>query len=508
MQSPSARAIDPANARALGSLPTKLFYGFGSVAFGVKDQGFAYFLLFFYNQVLGAPAAMVGLAIAIATFFDAFADPIVGQISDNLRTPWGRRHPFMYAAALPVAIGYSFLWNPPHLSGVGLFLYLAGAIIVVRTLITCYEIPSSALVAELTSDYNQRTSFLGFRYLFGSLGGLSMTLLAFGVFFHATQRYPLGQLNPDGYVPYSITAAVVMVLAIVISSLGTHRFIPYFSRPPQRRLSIVQIFKEMLQSLKNRSFIVLTISALFSSIAAGALSSLNFYFNTFFWGLTSAQIFVLTVIGIAGPVVALFLAPALSARMGKKNAVITCWLLATVFYWLPMSARIFGHFPANGTPLLLPLLAGFTTVGGMFSICCGINISSMIADVVEDSQRVTGRRSEGLFFASNAFVAKAVSGMGALVGASLVSIVHFPAHANPATLDPQIPKNLAIAYFPVAFTLYAVALGCLVFYRISRADHEENVRKLAADAELAPFPVGLEGIRTPEHGDPAAEIAG
>src|SRR5262249_46873389 len=187
---------------AIGSLSTKLFYGFGSVAVGVKDQGFAAFLLFFYNQVLGAAPQMVGQAIAVALFVDAFADPLLGQISDHPRTPWGRRHPFMYAAALPVAIGYFFLWNPPHLAGAQLFFYLVGVIIVVRTFITMYEIPSSALVAELTPDYNQRTSFLGFRYLFGWLGSLTMTLLAFGVFFVATPRYPVGQLNPAGYVTY------------------------------------------------------------------------------------------------------------------------------------------------------------------------------------------------------------------------------------------------------------------------------------------------------------------
>src|SRR5579862_2297988 len=113
MPGAAANATDDPVLRRIGSLPTKLFYGFGSVAFGVKDQGFSTFLLFFYNQVLGAPPQMVGRAIAIALFFDAFADPIVGQISDNLRTRWGRRHPFMYASAIPVAVSYFFLWVPP-----------------------------------------------------------------------------------------------------------------------------------------------------------------------------------------------------------------------------------------------------------------------------------------------------------------------------------------------------------------------------------------------------------
>ncbi|MDQ2762032.1 MAG: MFS transporter, partial [Pseudomonadota bacterium] len=103
------------------SLSTKLFYGFGSVAFGVKDNGFSYLLLIFYNQVVGLSAPLVGAAIMVAMVFDALLDPIVGQVSDNWRSRWGRRHPFMYASALPVAISYLALWNPPHWSPAHLF---------------------------------------------------------------------------------------------------------------------------------------------------------------------------------------------------------------------------------------------------------------------------------------------------------------------------------------------------------------------------------------------------
>jgi len=132
----------------------------------------------------------------------------------------------------------------------------------------------------------------------------------------------------------------------------------------------------------------------------------------------------------------------------------------------------------------------------------------MLADVVEDSARRTGRRSEGLFFAANAFVQKAVSGAGPLVaGILLTALVHFPEHANPATLDPAIPRKLALFFFPVSFTLYAIALICLSFYRIDRATHEENVRKLAEDSLRAPVAIGAEGPHTPEHTDPADSIA-
>jgi MFS family permease len=87
----------PTASIAAGRVPettvwTRLVYGFGSVAFGVKDNGFSYFLLLYYSQAIGLDSRLVGLAITIALVFDAFADPLIGYWSDNLRSRWGRRH--------------------------------------------------------------------------------------------------------------------------------------------------------------------------------------------------------------------------------------------------------------------------------------------------------------------------------------------------------------------------------------------------------------------------------
>ena len=127
---------------------------------GAKSNGFNYLLLFFYSQVIGLRPDLVSLGILIALMFDAVSDPMVGYISDNFRSRWGRRHPFMYAAGLPVSIAYYFLWSPPQLGETGLFLYFVCMAILIRTLITLYEIPAAALVAELTDDYDQRTEMM------------------------------------------------------------------------------------------------------------------------------------------------------------------------------------------------------------------------------------------------------------------------------------------------------------------------------------------------------------
>jgi Na+/melibiose symporter-like transporter len=95
------------------TLSANIFYGVGSVAFGVELTILSSALLLFYNQVVGLPAAWVGAAIMVTLIFDAICDPLIGEWSDHTRSRWGRRHPFMYASAIPAAVAFYFLFDPP-----------------------------------------------------------------------------------------------------------------------------------------------------------------------------------------------------------------------------------------------------------------------------------------------------------------------------------------------------------------------------------------------------------
>ena len=484
--------------KQLGGLRTKLFYGFGSVAYGVKDAGFGALLLLYYNQVVGLPAQLVGTAIMIALVFDAFADPIVGQISDNLRTRWGRRHPFMYASAVPVAVSYFLLWFPPHLSQSGMFIYLICMAIIVRTFITMFEIPNSAMIAEVTSDYDQRTSFLSYRYFFGVVGGAAMSFVTFRYILAPDATHAIGQLNPQGYVRYGIIAAVVMVSAILVSSLGTHRNIKYFRVPPKRDITLLQTLREMGTSLSNPSFVMLNAAALSGTIAIGVSTSLLLYFATFFWGLSAAQLSVFQVGVLIAAFVGVVVATPLSKRFGKRRLGIALFFAFIVVTTLPIGLRLIGFFPPNGSPWLLPILFVERTLAQGFAIVVLIMYSSMLTDVVEDNELRTRRRSEGLFFAASSFVSKAISGAGAFVAGQMLALVSFPQHATPATLDPHVIRNLAYLYLPVITIFYTAAMVLMSRYRITRESHLENLRKLEEVAELAHAPVAVEATLTDE----------
>jgi Na+/melibiose symporter-like transporter len=466
----------------LTSLRTKLFYGLGSVAFGVKDNGFQTILMLFYNQVLHVPAVLVGLAIFIALAVDAFLDPIVGNISDNLRTRWGRRHPLMYLSAFPVAISYLLLWNPPHWSQGALFLYLIVVAVIVRTFITFYEIPSSALVPELTENYDERTSFAGYRVFFAWYGGLAMSALAFRIFLVPDATHAVGQLNPAGYSRYGLTAAIVMFAAILISAAGTHRFIPYFRKPPARRMTVLQYAREMLATLNNRAFLILVAAALFFALATGLVFALNNYVNTFFWKISNRQIAFLTLALFIAVVLGFAIALPLSRWLGKKWSAIVMFTLGSAINSTPLILGLMGILQAKASAGLVYLLFGFTTIGSAFAIGSSIMIVSMVADIVDDSETSTGRRSEGLFFAGSSFIQKAASGLGLFASGLVLWVAHFPTGKLPGEISPDVVWNFAILYLCWQAVLYAIGFWIISHYPITRATHEETLRRLAAEA--------------------------
>ena len=471
--------------RQLTSLRTKIFYGLGSVAFGVKDNGFQTILLLFYNQVMHLPGIQVGLAISIALMIDAFIDPVVGHFSDNLRTRWGRRHPLMYAAAVPVAIGYLLLWNPPHWSTSALFVYLIVVAILVRTLITFYEIPSSALVPELTQDYDQRTSFLGYRLFFAWYGGMTMYALAFIVFLTPDATHKVGQLNERGYSHYGITAALVMFAAIVISAAGTHKFIPYLRKPAERRGSLGDYFREIFRIMNNRAFLNLMLAGVVFYFATGVVFALDTYVKTYVWLLSNVQIFVMSLSTFIAVLLGFILALPVSRRFGKRDGGIVMFVIGLAVSIIPLALRLMGLFLPNGSPALVPTLFVFNVIGSALTIGASIPLVSMLADVAEDSELTTGKRSEGVFFAGSSFMQKTASGLGLLGSGVILSIAGFPTHAVPGKVAPDTLNGFAMIYLIAVVVLYAIAAAILRRFPITRETHEENLRRLAGQA--APF---------------------
>ncbi|HIK72180.1 MAG TPA: sugar transporter [Gammaproteobacteria bacterium] len=464
---------------------TKFFYGFGSISFGIKNNGFSYFVLFVYSQVLGLSPLLAGVALNIVLIVDAITDPLVGYYSDRTRSRWGRRHPFMYAAAIPVAVTYYFLWTPPSdLSQMQLFSYLLICAIIIRVFITFYEVPSVSLGPELTDNYVDRTSLMSFRYFFGWFGGLTTYNLVWFWFGpqNVTAQYADGRFNPEAWSDYGFVAAVLIFIGIVVTSLGTHRHIPELIEPPEiKKAGIKVVFMELKETLlSNRSYMFLFFSGLLAAVAGGIEAAFAVYFDSYFWGLSSDQMLTRGLCLYLSPIIAIFAAPLLSDKFGKKKTVMSVWAFQIIFAALPFALRYLdlttgsSFFPSNDSSWLLTVLC----IHVVINVTCGIivfaTLSSMLMDLVEEIQLQTGRREEGVLFSARSFADKAVSGFGLTFAGIILEIISFPRGVATGEVPTEILASLALWYIPICIIAFGGAMSLVTGYTLTRNEHEEN----------------------------------
>lgn len=461
---------------------TKAAFGFGSLAFGIKDQALGAFVLIYYNQVIGLPATWVGVALFIATMANAIADPWIGQLSDHFKSRLGRRHPFMYAAALPLAISYALLWAPPDAPHQIQFAWLLVTLILVWVAIAAFEVPSSALMAEFTNDYAERTSLSLWRTIFLAVGLIGGAVVSFKMFLVPTAEQPVGQLNAAGYVKYGIVAAIVMFIAMLIATRGTQDRVPTLA-PPKPRVAGENMVANLKLLFADRAYVSLVLCIFLFSIGTGLTGSTGTYISTYFWRLSADQLGSIGAVSGIGAVVGLVIAASMQ-RANKRNLLIGAYGIALVGSVLAPVLALLDIIPRD-PEVLLPWIMLIGAVGSA-TVAVGLVIAaSMLADVADHVELKTGRRMEGLMFAALIMVGKAVSGMGNIFSGLLLSLVGFPEKADPATLDPAIIEHLVWAKVILLGAFVTLALIAAGFYPISRQSHERTIAALKAARAVA-----------------------
>ena len=463
-------------------LGIKLGNGIGSIAYGVKDNGFATLLLLFYSQVLGLEARLVGLILLVALLLDALVDPLVGYWSDKTHTKWGKRHPWMYAAILPMAGAWLMLWHPPQTSSNWLYGYLLLFAFLMRAAVSCYEIPSLSVVPGLTSDYDERTSITRWRYVFAWAGGLVMLFLAFSVFLVPSARYPVGQLNIDGYGYYGWTGAILMVGAALIAAVSTHRRIAKLDSSPPVHLPLGQTVRKIARTLANRAFLILLGTVLFNYINLGMTFSTATYILTYYWEMPQAGFLAYAVALFVGVLGAFLLVGFLQSRIEKRTGAVVCALISLAFGVSPYLLRFAGLFPENNQPALIPALFTLVTISNGLAVAAGMMITSMSADIIEASQEKTGERTEGLFFSAYFFTQKCATGIGIFLAGSIISASGFPAKARPGEVSAVVLDHFALYFVIVLAVISLIGTAIISRFPITRADHERRIAKLAGAA--------------------------
>lgn len=458
---------------------------------GIINSGLNFSLLIYYNQVLGLHASLAGLALAIALAIDAITDPLVGWWSDRTRSRWGRRHPFIYAALLPTALGYILLWFPPEslkADQTSLFGFLLFASVLVRIGMTLFDVPSNALIAELTADYEERTRLSSYKVSSAWITTNITGILLFAVWLSDEGGQPgSGLMRAEGYqdAGLAFSGGVICLMIIMLALLQTT--LPWLATREHGSGTVRQSFATVMADLwanyTDRSILSVLTAAICLAAAMGMTSALWIYFMQFYFGLSSDGVNKVQLTYLAAAVSAILLLPHLCK--GRDKRVLTLQVMGA--FWLidvlPYVLRTLGFFPTNGEPTLLWTLLVYSFFDGILINMLMALLMSMLADVVETRLLKTGLREEGMVLAGQTFVSKCSTALGTLLGGALLSIVNFPQVAT-SGIPPETLHALGAVYWGVMWALGVAAFLALRTYRIGKADHDAQVNELKKRGQL------------------------
>jgi len=432
-------------------LGQKIAWGCGGAADNILYNGLNTLLMPIFNVGMGLDAVKLGYIFGLPRLLDAITDIVIGNISDNTKTRWGRRRPFILAGVVLSALFLGLLFSAPSsLSGTALYAYIFFASSFFYIAYATFVIPYSALGFELSSDYSERTRVLAWRMYLGLAAGLGIPWL-----------YKLSFVIDSNEVVGARTVAWIIAGIVIVLGL-----VPvFFVREPVQaeRGHSMSFFKSLSVTLKNRSFLLLTGSVFSILLGLFLAGPFSLYLNIFyvFDGAkedAASMMGVATTFGMFCGLAGLPAATWLGARFGKRRTAIclvgvvlasiptTWWCFTPSWPWLQLLPTFVLHFSINGAFLLS---------------------TSMLADVCDEDELHTGLRREGIYSAALEFGKKCAIAFSTIVSGYVLAIAGFDARLP---MQPeQTVSNLRLGYIIIMMLSLGAGAVFLAFYPLTHA---------------------------------------
>jgi len=478
----------PANAREVDphTVPTRtrLAFGVGASAETMSLYSLAVLGMLFYNQVQGLNVLLAGLVPTIALFTDAISDPLIGSLSDRFRSArWGRRHPFMFIAPLPIAISFLCVFSPPEgLTEWGLFAWFLGWSISLRTFMTIYHVPHLALGGELSTAYTERSKIMSYNNFFGWIGGAGVFKVNTVVFFATAGLAGNGLLNGESYPAFAVTIAAAIFIVLSASAWFTRDRIRTLPQPPADlpRFSVRNFISDVAGAFSNRNYLMLMIAFFCLSMMLGVRTALSNYMNIFYWELPARDIGNLIFIGsFVGYVTGFLFSARLHHAFDKRITIVLTAVGLSVFPALPVILRLMDLFPENGSDWLLPGIVFFQILSSGCGSILNISVMSALADIADENEIRLGHRQEGTLYAARTFFAKLDNSIGHGIASVSLWLIAFPDNAAPGTVESSTIWWLGMIDSPITIIPGLIAACFYAQYRINRKSYEETRQRLA-----------------------------
>lgn len=454
----------------------KMAFGAGHLVLNLLPGALGFFM-FFLLTAFGMDPFLAGLLGGLPRIFDALTDPIMGFISDNTKSRWGRRRPYIFVGAILSGILFALLWQlDPENSQMYNFWYFLIFSMIFLIGNTMFATPLVGLGYEMTSDYNERTKLMAFSQTVGQIAWMIVpwfwVIIADKDIF-ITQDVGVRQLS-------IIVGAICLVLGILpalfckgidASNMGNRKEIS------MRTLfsNLKDLFDGIVQVSKNKPFVRLCGATFlvfngFQMVAAFSVYIIVFYmYNGSYEAAGTWPAWFSTITAVATAFLIIPIVSILANKFGKRNAFLISTALSIMGYLL----KWWAFNPENPWMLFMPIPFMAFGLGGLFTL-----MMSMTADVCDLDELENGMpRKEGTFGAIYWWMVKLGQALALVLGGLVLKLVGFISDA--ATQSAETMINLRIADIAIPSITAALAMVIMWGYNLN----ESRAREIKAQLE-------------------------
>lgn len=455
----------------------KVAYGVGNLSYGIMLQMVSAYIVFYGSVIIGLPGKLIGLIVGLGTIWDAITDPVMGYVSDHTRLKhFGRRHLYILIGTFGMAIFGLMIFTIDSSLSVPIKAILLGInLLMLKTFSTVYATPYMALGAELSSNYDERTSIQSYKTIFFVISMIFPTIISMLIFFRPTAAYPKGQMNPAAYVNMGWTGAAITLIAGLVCYFSTKKYIPNLPKAAPKSSKGVQmlnVYYSFFELLKNKDYRAVVFGYMFTNIASAMVASIGLHMFTYTYNMSNVSMSMLFGAMFVAAAATQPLWIKITQEKEKKGAVIMGAYAMMVSAILFIVALPFRAVVSSYPIILLPIMAlmGFG-MGGMLLLPY-----SMVADTTDLGELNTGKRNEGMYLGCMTFAYKLSQAIAVFLFGIALDMIRFNSDLPHQSEFTNISLGLLL---PVGCFI-AILLSYIVYrkYSLTEEDIEEIQKKI------------------------------
>ena len=443
-------------------------YASGDVANSLIMNSFSAFIMLFYTKALGISPIWAGIIMASSTFWDAVSDPIMGYITDNTRSKYGRRHPYMLFGGVLMVVAYFCFWAVPSPFMVNQALMIGYLIVVnllFRTAYTVFVVPYGALGFEICQDYTGRTKLQSIKTIVIMLANILGPAMAWTLFFPEVDGAPRAASVPSNYFWMGTVFSAVSLVAIFFMLFYTRKEMRDSRNMNMGDVSVKDFFVDMKEIITDRFFIWVFLYGFAILIGIVLVASFQMYVYEDFMKLEPVQKTFTHGGTMAGMMVGAFFASGFAKRYDKKGTVYIGGFTSVVAGVLLAALFLSGILKPG--PIVSVVV--FALMNSLYWFGIGVMMpvaTSMIADISEINEINTGINKDGAYSAVYSFTSKLSQSLALFLTGLCLTWIGYVDGID-VVQSPEVVMRLLLFAFLVGPLLALFALAIIKLYPVS-----------------------------------------